>query len=99
MTLASLLAAAVWLSCPAHQYGDPYPVPAQVGCPVPVAGLIYPHGHEEDIESARLALARSAAALRECAKQRDDEAESVSPLVWVALGAVAGAAAVYGGTR
>lgn len=94
MTLESLLAAAVWLSCPAQQYGDTYPVPAQVGCPVPVAGLIYPHGHEEELESARLALTRSAAALRECAKQRDDEAATVSPPVWFALGAVAGAAAV-----
>lgn len=94
MTLASILASAVWLTCPAYQLGEPYPVPAQVGCPVPVSGLIYPISHEDDIESARLALVRSAAALRECGKQRDDEAATVSPLVWVALGAVAGATAI-----
>lgn len=94
MTLASVLATAVWLSCPAYQPGESYPVPAQVGCPVPVSGIIYPLGYDDDIESAKLALVRSAAALRDCAKQRDDEAATVSPSVWFALGAVAGAAAV-----
>ena len=96
MTLTSLLAAAVWLSCPAHQYGDVYPVPAQVGCLVPVAGLIYPHGHEEELESARLALTRSAAALRACAVDREAETEEWSPAVWLALGAAVGAAVGFG---
>ena len=99
LTLASLLAAAVWLSCPAHQYGDAYPVLAQEGCPVPVSGLIYPHGHEDERESARLALTRSAAALRACAVDREAEAEEWSPAVWLALGAAVGAVAGVGLTR
>lgn len=86
----------MWLSCPAYQPGEPYPVPAQVGCPVPVSGLIYPLGYDGDIESARLALTRSAAALRECSKQREAETEEWPPAVWLALGAAVGAAAGYG---
>ena len=96
MTLASILASAVWLSCPAYQPGESYPVPAQVGCPVPVSGLIYPNGYDDDIESAKLALNRSAAALRECAESREAETGEWSPAVWLALGAAVGAAAGYG---
>ena len=46
--LAPVLAAAVWGACPAYMTGDPWPVPAQAGCPVPVAGLIYPFEHADE---------------------------------------------------
>lgn len=96
MTLASILASAVWLSCPEYQPGEPYPVPAQVGCPVPVSGLIYPIDHDQDDRDALFALTQSAAALRDCSKQQESGAEEWSPAVWFALGAAAGAAVGYG---
>lgn len=88
--------AAVWLSCPAFAPGDAFPIPAQVGCPVPVAGLIYPLDHNDSDRGMLVAIDRSAAALRECAEGRETEAGEWSPVVWFALGAAAAAGAVAG---
>lgn len=96
MTPGVVLAAAVWGACPAYMPGDPWPVPAQVGCLVPVEGLIYPYEHQHEIDDAVLALAD---AERELAVTRDLLAEvrdEWSPLVWFGIGAAAGAAVAWG---
>lgn len=96
MMLAPVLAAAVWGACPAYLPGDPWPVPAQVGCPVPVAGLIYDYDHAEvdrealrALDDARRELATTHALLAEV---RDEW----SPIVWFGIGAAAGAAVAWG---
>lgn len=96
MILAPVLAAAVWGACPAYMTGDPWPVPAQVGCPVPVAGLIYPFEHVDQDRDAMRALDN---AERELAATRDLLAEfrgEWSPLVWFGIGAAAGAVVAWG---
>lgn len=90
-----LALAAVFISCPAYEPGEPFPVPAHYGCPVPVSGWIYPDDHKEQDLDASLALDRSAAALRECADNLDDASEGWSPAVLIVLGAAAGAVAGY----
>jgi len=94
--LAPVLAAAVWGACPAHMTGDPWPVPAQAGCPVPVAGLIYPYEHADQDRDAVHALAD---AERELAVTRDllvEFRDEWSPLVWFGIGAAAGAVVAWG---
>ncbi len=90
-----LALAGVFAVCPAYEAGEPFPVPAHYGCPVPVSGWIYPDDHKSEDESAQLALDRSAVALRECADDLDDASEGWSPAVWIVLGAAAGAVAGY----
>ena len=96
MMLAPVLAAAVWGACPAYSIGDPWPVPAQVGCPVPVAGLIYDYEHAEADREAMRALDD---ARRELATTRDllgEVRDEWGPLVWFGIGTAAGAAAAWG---
>ncbi len=94
--LAPVLAAAVWGACPAYLPGDPWPVPAQVGCPVPVAGLIYPHEHPDEDRAAALALRDARAALEIDRRLLDEVGDQWSPLVWVGIGIAVGAATTWG---
>ena len=94
--LAPVLAAAVWGACPAYMNGDPWPVPAQAGCPVPVAGLIYPFEHADEDRDAALALRDARLALENDRRLLDEVRDEWSPLVWVGIGIAAGAALTWG---
>lgn len=96
MMLASVLAAAVWGACPAYLPGDPWPVPAQAGCPVPVAGLIYPYEHVDQDRDAALALRDARAALETDRRLLAEVGDQWSPLVWVGIGVAVGAAVTWG---
>ena len=102
MMLAPVLAAAVWGACPAYQAGDPWPVPAQVGCPVPVAGLVYPYEHVDQDRDAVLALRNAERELQTAHALLAEVRDEWSPLVWFGIGIAAGAAVTWGvmeGTR
>ena len=96
MMLAPVLAAAVWGACPAYLPGDPWPVPAQAGCPVPVAGLIYPFEHPDEDRAAALALRDARAALEMDRRLLDEVGDQWSPLEWVGIGIAVGAAVTWG---
>ncbi len=96
MTPGIVLAAAVWGACPAYLPGDPWPVPAQVGCPVPVAGLVYPFEHADEDRDAALALRDARAALENDRRLLDEVRDEWSPMVWFGIGIAAGAAAAWG---
>lgn len=89
------LSIAIWVGvCPAYSPGDPYPVPAIVGCPVPASGSIYPDDHAEDDRLVAAALAEARMAL-EAADDVLAEAESApGPWLYVGAGALLGATAV-----
>ena len=94
--LAPVLAAAIWGACPAYQAGDPWPVPAQVGCPVPVAGLVYPYEHVDQDRDAVLALRNAERELAMAHALLAEVRDEWSPLVWVGIGIAAGAALTWG---
>ena len=94
--LAPVLAAAVWGACPAYLPGDPWPVPAQVGCPVPVAGLIYPYEHVDQDRDAVRALADASRELETTRRLLDEVRDEWSPLVWLGIGVAVGAATTWG---
>lgn len=96
MMLAPVLAAAVWGACPAYQPGDPWPVPAQVGCPVPVAGLVYPYEHVDQDRDAVLALRNAERELQTAHALLAEVRDEWSPLVWVGIGIAVGAATTWG---
>lgn len=96
MMLAPVLAAAMWGACPAYQPGDPWPVPAQVGCPVPVAGLIYPYEHPDEDREAVRALADAQRELETTRRLLDEVRDEWSPLVWLGIGVAVGAATTWG---
>ena len=96
MMLVPVLAAAVWGACPAYQPGDPWPVPAQVGCPVPVAGLIYPYEHVDQDRDAVLALRNAERELQTAHALLAEVRDEWSPLVWFGIGIAAGAAVTWG---
>ena len=96
MMLAPVLAAAVWGACPAHLPGDPWPVPAQVGCPVPVAGLIYPFEHADEDRDAVRALTDAQRELETTRRLLDEVRDEWSPLVWLGIGVAVGAATTWG---
>jgi len=96
MMLAPVLAAAIWGACPAYLPGDPWPVPAQAGCPVPVAGLIYDHDHADVDRDAVLALRNAERELAMTHALLAEVRDEWSPLVWFGIGAAAGAAATWG---
>ena len=98
MTPATL-AAALWLACPTYAPGDPFPVPSQVGCPAPAPGLIYPFEHEDEDRAVRFDRDRLAGELANAAAVLEGRQDEWSPAIWFTLGAVAGAALVYGATR
>ena len=96
MTPGIVLAAAVWGACPAYMTGDPWPVPAQAGCPVPVAGLIYPFEHADDDRDAVLALRNAERELATAHALLAEVRDEWSPLVWFGIGIAAGAAVTWG---
>ena len=91
--------AGVWLSCPTWAPGEPFPVPSQVGCPAAVSGLVYPFEHDDEDRQIRMDRDRLAGELGNCATVLEGRQDEFSPAVWFTLGAVAGAALVYGATR
>jgi hypothetical protein len=85
------LAVAVWAGvCPTIQPGEGYPVPAIVGCPVPVAGLIYEQDHAGIDRDARMALDRARVELDAAHAVLSEVDERWSPAVWFGLGVAAG---------
>jgi len=96
VTPGIVLAAAVWGACPAYQPGDPWPVPAQVGCPVPVSGLVYPYEHVDQDHNAVLALRNAERELEAAHALLTEVRDEWSPLVWFGIGIAAGGVAAWG---
>lgn len=87
------LAIGIWAGvCPAYHPGEPYPVPAVVGCPVPASGMIYPDDHAESDRRAVAALAEARIALGVAGDALAEVDDQLPPVAWGAIGAAAGAA-------
>lgn len=89
------LAVAIWAGvCPAYTPGEPYPVPAVVGCPVPAPGAIYPDEHADDDRRAAAALAEARIALAVASDALAEAEDAPGPWVYVGAGVVLGVAGV-----
>lgn len=95
MTLSVLLASAVY-ACPMYTEGEPLPVSAMVGCPVPVSGLIYPDSHPHDDQQAIEALALAGRELTAARSEVESMRSAPGPATWATIGAIAGALLTYG---
>jgi hypothetical protein len=89
---AVVLSQMVSIACPVYVPGDTsYPVPVVASCPTPVGGIVYHYDHEQLDLDAAAQLRRDADTIRRLESVASEHAQEWHPVLWIAVGALAGA--------